>query len=1039
MAKSKKGSKRKKNGKTIEKQVQTNTPEPSFFTSFRSDIILLALFSLSGISGLVYQVVWVRILKLIFGVTAFAASTVVSSYMAGLSIGSFYFGRVVDRTKNRIKLYALLEIGIGLYALFTPFIFKNLDLFYTVIYGWFSPNFYVFSLIRFLLAFIIILIPTVLMGGTLPVLIKYFATKIQRVGKVSGYLYSFNTFGAVIGAFAAGFFLVKFFGVLVTIYIAAAINITIGIAAFFISRREVKKTGPPVVAGIELQPIRTLSNPGKRTYKLLIWGFAFSGLASLAYEILWTRSLLYFLGLTTYTFTTILTTFLIGIALGSFIFSRTVDKIKDHLTWFAVIEILLGLTALAVIPMISKLYHISYALRQTLGYNSWWANVGVKFILSFMVMLLPTLLMGATFPVVVKCYNRDIKGLGKEVGEIYAANTVGSIIGAFIAGFILIPLFGLRLSMSLVVLVNLFIGLTVIILHPGLKKNNRTTAIVVTVMILVVVLLNVNRKPVIMASVEFTGPSKRYDLLYFKEGIDASIAVLQDKVNGERELNINGESTAFTIYQDMQVHKLLGHLPLLVHPNPQNALIVGFGFGSTSWATMLYPEIRTNCVELVKDEIETAVYFEKQNHNVLAQSRFNMIIADGREYIKGTKKRYDMISFNAIHPKISPNLYTLDFYKMCRGILSETGIIIAWLPPNAITEVEYQSLIKTFCQVFPYSSLWYVNPSHMLLMATPEPLKIDYKLLRERLAEENIKNDLAEVNLDDPYELLSCFIMAGDDLTDYSKNAPVNSDDFPYIEFSREMTVSVNTAVMTSLGNRKKSVWPYLYDVSDSTLVRRDLARMDNTKSLVARGQVMAWLGRYHEARSYYRQALEQSPGNRNALYLDGLINRRRGELQKLINLNPGNAKAVQALGEIYLEEKDIRKAFNMFNRAVQLDPKYAQAHHHLGVCYFMQNRPDMALPEFKTAMDLDPEYGAAYFYAGLCYWKMGQLDPALQNFKISAEKDRDFAPSHYYLALAFERKGQISSAVTELERTLLLDPSFEAAKTRIQALKKRQ
>jgi len=654
-----------------------------------------------------------------------------------------------------------------------------------------------------------------------------------------------------------------------------------------------------------------------------------------------------------------------------------------------------------------------------------------------MVMLLPTLLMGATFPVVVKCYNRDLKGLGKEVGEIYAANTVGAIIGSFVAGFVLIPLFGLRLGMTLVVLVNLFIGLTIIILHPGLKRNNRLSAIVITIIVIMVLLINVNKKPVVMASVEFTGPSKRYDLLYYKEGIDASIAVLEDKITSERELNINGESTAFTIYQDMQVHKLLGHLPLLIHPDPKNALIVGFGFGSTSWATMLYPEIETDCVELVKDEVETARYFEKQNHDVLKHSRFNMIIADGREFIKGTKKRYDMISFNAIHPKISPNLYTLDFYRMCRNILSEDGIIIAWLPPNAITEVEYQSLIKTFHIVFPYSSLWYVNPSHMLLMATPRPFKIDYNLLQKRLAIEGVKRDLAEVNLENSYELLSCFIMAEKDLAFYSQNAPVNSDDLPYIEFSREMTVSVNTDVMTSLGNLKKSVWPYLSNVQDSVHVKNELNRMDNTKSLVAKGQVMAWLGRYNEARSYYLQALGMSPDNKNAKYLNGLIDRRKGELQKLVKLNPNNAKAFQALGEIFLEEKDIKKAFNMFNRAVQLEPEYAQAHHHLGVCYFIENRLDSALPEFLNAIKLNPEYGAAYFYTGLCYWKMGQLDAAFRNFKTAVELDVNFAPSHYYLALAYERKGQINNAIIELDRTLLVDPSFKAARIRRQVLQK--
>lgn len=1019
----------KKSDKTVNKspdrQLNHKTP---LFANPGVHILILGLFFLSGISGLAYQIVWIRILKLIFGVTAFAASTVVSSYMAGLSLGSYYFGRLVDRSKNKLRLYALLEIGIGVYAVFTPLIFKGTDYLYTLIYAQFHPHFYVFALIRFLLAFIIILIPTVLMGGTLPALIRYFVSGRQQTGKLAGYLYSFNTLGAVIGAFFTGFFLVRLFGIVNTIYIAAAINVLVGLAALVISRSRKDRsvdiaTAPEPVEKKKQQPA------AQRKYRLILWGFAFSGLASLAYEMLWTRSLLYFLGLTTYTFTTILTTFLIGIAVGSYIFSHIVPKIKDHLTWFAIIEILIGLTALAVLPLIARFYTISDTLRQALGYHNWWMNTGVKFLLSFLVILLPTLLMGATFPLAVQCYHRDIKGLGRQVGEVYAANTLGSIIGSFIAGFILLPVFGIRLSIALIVLVNLGIGVVLVLFHPDSARKRRLVTLTLAGITLVILAFNVNRKPVILASVEFSGPSKRYDLLYYKEGIDASIAVLQDKITNERELNINGESTAFTIYQDMQVHKLLGHLPLLIHPDPKSTLIVGFGFGSTSWAATLYPDMETDCVELVKDEIETAPFFEKQNHNVLQNPRFNLIIGDGREYIKGTNKRYDMISFNAIHPKISPNLYTLDFYQICKQALSEDGIIIAWLPPNAITEREYQSLIKTFQTVFPHSSLWYVNPSHMLLMAAPQPFRVDFGLLRERINREAVKNDLAEVNLDDPYELLSCFIMAEEDLWRYSVSAPVNSDDLPYIEFSRELSVSVNTEVMTSLGNLKKSVWPYLYNVADSMLAQKELERMDATKSLVASGQVMAWMGRYTEARSYYNKALEKSPGNRNVLYLDGLNDRRKKEIQALLKLNPRNAKAYQAQGEIYLEENQLDKAFYMFARAVQIEPGYARPHHHKGVCFYFQNRPDLALPELQTAIKLDPEYGAAYFYSGLCYWKMGNLDAAFNHFLVSVEKDFDFAPAHYYLALAFERKGQLDKAREELDRTLLIDPDFQIAR----------
>jgi spermidine synthase len=987
----------------------------------------MILFFLSGFCGLIYQIIWIRILTLIFGITTFAVSTVVAAFMAGLSLGSFYFGRLVDKIRNPLKLFAILELGIGLFALLSPLIFSGIDQLYILIYKTFTLKSFISSIIRFILAFCVILIPTSLMGGTLPVLIKFFVKDRRISGRISGYLYSINTLGAVVGTFLTGFFLIKLFGVKITLISAGILNLFIG--AFSLILWQLNMKFFHVEHTQEETEIITNTNKiikNKRTYQILLWGFAFSGFTSLAYEILWTRSLLYFLGLTTYTFSTILTTFLIGITAGSYIISKVVDKRRDLLTWFGSIEILLGFSALLVIPVLENFYSISNTLRNWIGYNTYWGNVGVKFVLSFILMLVPTLLMGAAFPVVVKCYTRNIEGIGKNVGEIYSANTIGAIIGSLLAGFLLIPLFGIRMSISLIVLINISIGLIVFLLHPDLRKSRQLFVSALCVFIIVVIVMNVNQLPVIFSSVEFKGPSKRYDLLYYKEGVDASIAVLKDRITGERELNINGESTAFTIYQDIQVHKLLGHLPLFMHPDPKNVLIVGFGFGSTSWATMLYPAINTDCVELVRDEIKTADYFINENHHVLNNPRFNLIIDDGRNYIKGTNKRYDMISFNAIHPKISPNLYTLDFYKMCKRILKKDGIIIAWLPPNAITETEYQSLINTFQTVFQHSSLWYVNPSHTLLLATPESFQIDYKLMLKRINIKDVHSDLREVNLEDPLEILSCFIMAEDNLKDYCRNAPLNSDDLPYIEFSRELSVSVNTEVMNNLQKLKMSVWPYLSNFEkDSLIILKELDLYIKTKSLVAQGQILAWIGQYDAARSYYLNALKINPDNRNTVYLNNLISRRKEELYKLTQLNPQNAKAFQALGEIYLEEKNISEAMNSYSKAISLDPQYANAYHHLGVCYYMQKKLNKALRFFSKAVQLDSTYGASYFYTGMCAWQMGDLNRSIRNLQKSIRFDPGFAQSHYYLAMAYERKGWTYKARQQLEEAFKIDPGL--------------
>ena len=985
---------------------------------------ILFLFLISGMCGLVYQVVWVRILNLIFGVTAFAVSTVVTAFMAGLAWGSFYWGRKIEKSKNPLRIYGFLEIGVGIYALISPFIFSGIDSVYIFIFRTFSPGFYVFALIRFLLAVVIIILPTMFMGGTLPILVKYFVRQNNLVGRLAGYLYSFNTVGAVIGTIAAGFFMVKYMGVQNTITLTAFVNIIVGVAAFLISRKKSKDIQDEPQTEIPLKEPEKI--PEQR---LLLWGFALSGLASLAYEVLWTRSLLFFLGLTTYTFSTILAAFLVGIALGSYIFSRLVHQKRNLILWFGIVQLIIGLFALAVMPLIENFYSISNELRSSLGYYSWWTNVGIKFLLSFLLMLIPTIFMGGTFPIIVQAYGKTISGLGKKVGEVYSANTVGSIIGSFLAGFVLVPFCGVRLSIALVVLLNFAIGLFFIYYNQRAVTKRRYIIFGLAGILVVLVILSMNQKPLILASVEFKGPSRRYDLLHYKEGIDGSLAVLQDRVNGERELNINGESTAFTIYQDMQVHKLLGHLPMLVHPAPKDVLVVGFGLGSTSWATVQYPDVRTDCVELVRDEIETAIYFEPENHNVMDNPKFNLVITDGRDFVKGTRKKYDVISFNAIHPKISPNLYTLDFYEMCRDILKDQGIIIAWLPPNAITETEYQSLIKTFIQVFPSSSLWYVNPSHMLLMSSPDGFKIDYQQLKNRLALQGVNKDLKEGNLENIFELSSCFLMAEDQLAQYCYNAPINSDDLPYIEFSRELTVTVNMDVLSSLGRLKKSLYPYFTNMGEDSLeIKEKLKVYDQVKSLVAKGQVSAWNGQFDKAGVYYQEALSLDTDNANALYLNGLLARRKDDLIKLTELNPQNAKAFQALGEIYLQENNIKQAFQAFNRANYIDPEYAQPYHHLGVIYYLQQRPDKALVQLEHALKLDPNYGASYYYLGMCYWRMGKLDPAIENFEKTIELDPSVAAAHYRLGLGYEMKRWYDKALICFENALKVDPNYEPA-----------
>lgn len=994
-----------------------------------NSILLITIFLFSGIAGLTYELIWLRQLHLIFGVTSFALATVLAAFMAGLALGSYYLGRLADRVRNPLRLYALLEIGIGFYALFIPLLFRGLDSLYILIGQSASYSSLLLDIFRFIGAFVIILIPSTFMGGTLPLVSKYYIARRDELGYKVSLLYGINTLGATVGTFITGFFLLKEFGVQFTTYLAVIINFIVGVSAWALDYFTPAATEKETIDRDSVPTSTAAGSPFLR--KIILIAIGVSGFASLCYEVLWGRALIYFLGLTTYAYTTMLTAFLIGIALGSFLILKFADHLKNPLLWLALLELAIGIFAFVLLPLIHSFYPLSQTLIAWFGQSGWWNVVGVRFLIALILMLPPTICMGAVLPLAIKYYTENIAVMGRNLGVVYSINTVGSILGSLVAGFILVPLAGVRLGIAIVVAVNILIAMLLIVTNPAIPLKRQRVLGGVGLAVLVSLFLMADNRPMILSSVEFTGLQKRYNLLYVNENSEASIAVLEDKVNGERELNINGESTAFTIYQDMQVHKLLGHLPPLLHKAPRNFLVVGFGFGSTAYASTLYPGAQVDCIEILPEEIETAPFFLPQNHGVVDFANFNLMIGDGRDYIKLTEKKYDIISFNAIHPKISPNLYTRDFYELCKNILSEDGIIIAWMPPNAITETEFKSMANTFGKVFIHSSLWYVNPSHFLIMGTPSPLKIDLQLMRQWLKDPAIRADLGETSYGDPYEILSNFIATEQDLYSYAAASPINTDDHPQIEFSQVHTVTVNFDVIRGMQRIKQDVAPYLTGfVSEAEKVKilDTLQLYNESKKWVVEGQVLAWNGQYSAAEEHYLKALSVLPGNANAEYLLSLIHRRKEDLIKLVNINPMNAKAIKALGDIYLEERNITEAQRLLSRALILDPDYAEAVHSLGVTYFGTGQLDQALILFRRVLAKDQNHGAAAFYAGQCSWQMGKLPAALSYFKLAVDNDPDQAVNHFWLGQALLRSNERTAAIAQFRQALNINPQYQPA-----------
>ncbi len=816
----------------------------------RTRPLILLLFFLSGACTLVYQIVWVRMLVLVFGTSVFAVSTVLTAFMGGLAIGSAYFGRVVDRRGNGLRIYAFLEGGIGLFAVAFPLMLARLDGLYTILYRLLEGNAYAFSLVRFLISFCVLLIPTTLMGATLPVLSKHFVRRLVRVGRGVGGLYAVNTFGAVAGCMLAAFLLIEHVGVRGTIYITAGANLLIAVAAFLLSPSQEDAAAANAASAEPAPPPSVLST-------VVFWGFALSGFAALGYEVVWTRLLSVVLRLTTtQSFSIILIAFLFGLAAGGALGARLVDRWKRLLAVFATIELLLGLFGLASIAVFGGVP----LLQQALGaLPSWWGHAVRLLVISFGIMLAPTFLMGLLFPVVGRLQAFELRSLGRRIGDIYAVNTAGAIFGAFAAGFILIPLLGTQASIQLLAAINIGLGLVVLLANPALRPGLKAATLAVTAL---PVLLLVSLLPPDHMRALFQRSQPRGALLFCDEQAGGTVAVYEFP-DGNRLLRVNGAGEVPTDHASIQTFRLLGNLPLLLHPDPQDVLVIAFGGGITLASVEKHHPRRLDCVEIVPGVFEAARLFDQYNDGVYGRINtggINIIVDDGRNHVLRTDRQYDIIISDSTHPATADSwvLYTEEFYRLCKKRLGAGGYFAQWLPLHGLGEDDYRMIVRTFQRVFPHASLW-LTTDYSILLGTPEELEIDFARLEGRLRRPELMDALEQVDLGDALSFLSTLALEERTLNEYAGAGPVNTDDRPYVSFSRGGRPAM-AGLLPYFGERLQVALVSCAEGDRARLERRLRARRHTLM-----GDLALKMGARQQAFDHLRQALAIDPEERGA------------------------------------------------------------------------------------------------------------------------------------------------------------------------------
>ena len=1003
--------------------------------------IVWLIFIFSGASGLIYEVIWMRQLTLVFGSTVFATSTVLTAFMGGLALGSFYFGRKIDESdQSPLRMYALLEAGIGAFCLVWPLILSILGALYVLIHRNVTSEFYTLSLIRFVLTFAVLLIPSTLMGGTLPVLTRFFVKRLAQLGTNIGVLYALNTFGAVVGTVAAGFFLLEAFGIRWSLGIGIAINFAVAAIAIALANRV---SGTEIDEQLEeVQQAEPENIPRRPERHLVLWAIGISGFCALAYEVLWTRIMVFFLGSTTYAFATMLAAFLFGIALGSIVLARWVDRIKQPVAVFGILQLGIGLFALILMPAFEELYAMTRALQSTFGVSRFWT-----FFSCFLVMCLPTFLMGASFPLVTKIYTGNERQLGRSIGNIYAVNTVGSILGAFCAGFILIPLLGIRPSIVLMVALNTGIG-CLLVLRSGQRTETGGALLkgisigmpILNAGLAVILLLTLNQ-PLFLKSAIFKTQRPGDTLVDYNEEIDATVTTLKDDEAVYR-LYVDTNQAADASRWDSPSHRVIAHLPLLLHRRPKRALVVGFGMGLTSYSITQHG-VRVDAIELSEGVISAAQkHFTHVNGNVFDSPLFNYKINDGRNHILMTKTKYDMISTGIIHPLVSAgssNIYTADFYRLCRRILSEDGIMCQWVPLHRLPEAHYKMIVRTFIDVFPHTTLWYkYTPDFVILIGTPEPLRIDYKNFLARAQIASISEGLAADDLDG-LSLLDSFMMGPEAVREYVGPGPIHTDNRPRLEFFRGADLAnTTTQNVKGMAEYRERVLPYLVNygstLAEMKAVRQTLDTYFRATQKLILGQIAYASAQYQNAATLMNEAVELNPVDETIRYnfgvVAGLI--REGEQEELQQIerqvqqamaqNPDDLQGHLHLATLYEMQGELGKATRELEEFLRRDPNRSDIYILLGSLYERQERYREALRTYErlerqeTTLQLPAPIFAAMAQLHL---QLGNLEEAEKYGKRGIAADANSWRSHYILGNVYAAMNQPQKQIQHYNNAL--------------------
>jgi spermidine synthase len=1049
--------------------------------------IFVTCYAASGAAALVYQVAWTRLFSLQLGHTTAASSTVLAAFMGGMAVGAWIGGHArSDSGRRLLQLYAAIELFIAAIAFVLPGALLAVVPVLTWAYAdGATPT--LFAFVRVAISLVLVGLPAAAMGATFPIAVAWLVSVTERANATSestpaatvGVLYAANTAGAALGAISAGFWLIPAIGLRATTAMGIALNTAAAIGALWLARHQ---TADQARQHKSRRTARTSRRAAVPRPALACTAAALSGFLALVYEVTWTRLLALVLGPTTYAFATMAASFITGIAFGSFIGTVLARRVSDPALWLGGMLAVTAVSAPAAAWFTASRVPLFVASHVSAGAG--FESIVLQEALAVALLVLPTsIALGAGFVLAVATATSATAEIGRDTARVYAANTIGAVVGALSAGFVLIPHLGLQSSFVEIGRVGAIGGIAIATL--ALLQHARKRALIGAVALAAAVAAVFGALPDWDRQLLSSGAykySRSLDsqvldatlragtLEYYKEGAAGTVSVR--RTGGSRALAIDGKVDASNA-GDMLTQRLLGLLPVMLHDRPADALVIGLGSGVTADAVLASGEVqRLDVVEISPEVVEASAYFERENRGVLKKPGVRLLIGDGRSHLQLSTRQYDVIVSEPSNPWMAgvAALFTREFFEAVRTRLRPGGVFCQWAHTYEIAEQDLQSIVRTFASVFPDGTLWLVGDGDLLLIGTAaDTIESRVAGIPERWRKGSVPALLADVEVAPdaaPFVLLSFFAGGPAELTSYGSGAALQTDDGMSLEFTAVRALyappSDNAVRLRAL--RARAVPPSVVatamqraDARDWTArgvaalkatsfgqahesFRRALA-LDSRSADALRGATDAAAGAHSlvEETDWLKTLAAAEPNNAavrvelsHALAALGSADAAVAAAMDAARIDPAHAEPLEQLAAIFADLGDAARLAPVADELVSRFPARDETRYYRAAALFLTGRASDAENAARTLLRANPRHARGQNLLGVVCAARGNHECARAAFGASLDLNpRD--PSVYvnlgYLNL---EKGDAAAAAEFFSEALAIDPTSEAARQRL-------